>query len=60
MDAIKISEYAHALYSSHGDRAEAEVSKKMRESEEAERFDEANDWKAIRQAIRSLRGPNQS
>ncbi|WP_299848440.1 hypothetical protein [uncultured Roseovarius sp.] len=59
MDAIKVSEYARALYSSHGDRAEAEASKKMRESKEAEKVDEANDWKAIRQAIRSLRGPNQ-
>ena len=60
MDAIKISEYAHALYSSHGDKAEAEASRKMRECEEAGQDDNAKDWRAIRQAIRSLRGPNQS
>ena len=60
MDAIKVAEYAHALYSSHGDKAEAEASKKMRQCEEAGQSDEATNWKAIRQAIRSLRGPNQS
>ncbi len=56
----KVAEYARALYDAHGDKAEAEASQKIRECEEANRDDEASDWKAIRQAIRSLRGPNQS
>ena len=60
MDALKVSEYARALYSAHGDRAEAEASKKVKECEAADRGDEAADWNAIRQAIRALRGPNQS
>lgn len=60
MDAIKISEYARSLYRSHGDKAEAVAAKKMRDSEAAGRDDNAKDWKAIRQAIRALRGPNQS
>ncbi|MFW8635287.1 hypothetical protein [Cribrihabitans pelagius] len=60
MDAVKAAEYARALYSAHGDRAEAEAAQKMRQCEEAGKSDEASDWKAVRQAIRSLRGPNQA
>lgn len=59
VDAIKVAEYARALYSTHGDRAEAEVAQKMRDCESAGKADEAEDWKAVRQAIRQLRGPNQ-
>lgn len=59
MDAIKASEYARALYSAHGDRAEAEAAQKMRQCEEAGKPDEAADWKAVRQAVRAMRGPNQ-
>ncbi len=60
MDAIKISEYARALYSTHGDKAEALAAKKMRGCVAEGRGDNAKDWKAIRQAIRALRGPNES
>lgn len=60
MDAIKISEYARALYNSHGDKAEAEAAQKVKECEKAGQSDQAKNWTAIRQAIRSLRGPNQS
>ncbi|CRL11802.1 hypothetical protein [Phaeobacter italicus] len=60
MDAIKTAEYARALYSAHGDRAEAEVAQKMRICQESGKTAEAEDWKSVRQMIRSLRGPNQS
>ncbi|MGR3759925.1 hypothetical protein ACUXV3_07290 [Roseobacteraceae bacterium NS-SX3] len=59
MDAIKAAEYARALYSAHGDRAEAEAAQKMRACEEAGKASEAGDWEAVRRAIRALRGPNQ-
>ncbi len=59
MDAIKTAEYARALYTAHGDRAEAEAAQKMRECEEAGNPHEARDWEAVRQAIRQIRGPNQ-
>jgi len=60
MNAMQTAEYARALYSAHGDKAEAEAARKMHECELAESPDKARDWKAIRQAIRSMRGPNQS
>ncbi|WP_264210392.1 hypothetical protein [Leisingera thetidis] len=60
MDAIKATEYARALYSAHGDKAELEAAQKMRECEEAGKDTEAADWKAVRQAIRAMRGPNQT
>lgn len=59
MDAIQTAQYARALYASHGDKAEAEAAQKERECQEAGKADEARDWKAVRQAIRQLRGPNQ-
>jgi hypothetical protein len=60
MDAIKTSEYARALLSSHGPRAEAEAARKMNDCESAGKADEAEDWRKIRQAISELRGPPQS
>ncbi|KUJ80609.1 hypothetical protein AVO45_06075 [Ruegeria marisrubri] len=59
MDAIKAAEYARALYSAHGDKAEAEAAQKMRACEAAGNMSEAKDWEAVRQAIRQIRGPNQ-
>ncbi|MBY6066859.1 hypothetical protein KUW17_08910 [Leisingera aquaemixtae] len=60
MDAIKAAEYARALYSAHGDKAEAEAAQKMRECEAAGKDSEAADWKAVRQAVRAMRGPHQT
>lgn len=60
MDAVKISEYARSLYNSHGDKAEVEAAHKAIACEAAGQTDEAKNWTAIRQAIRSLRGANQS
>lgn len=60
MDPIKTAEYARALYSTHGDRAEAEAAQRMRNCQAAGKTGEAEDWRAVRQAIRQLRGPNES
>ncbi|WP_323783858.1 hypothetical protein [Leisingera sp.] len=60
MDTIKAAEYARALYAAHGDKAEAEAAQKMRSCQEAGKDSEAADWKAVRQAVRALRGPNQA
>lgn len=60
MDPLKTAEYARALYSAHGDQAEAEAAKKMRECEAAGNKQQAQDWQAVRQTIRQIRGPNQS
>ncbi|AZV79159.1 hypothetical protein EBB79_15595 [Parasedimentitalea marina] len=60
MNAMQTAEYARALYSAHGDKAEAEAARKMHECELAKSPEKARDWQAIRRAIRSMRGPNQS
>ncbi|EEX12627.1 MAG: hypothetical protein ACX93U_14960 [Salipiger thiooxidans] len=60
MDAMQITEYAQALYRTHGDRAEIEAAQKVRESEERGNATQARDWRAIQAAIRSHRGALQS
>ncbi|WP_409197309.1 hypothetical protein [Jannaschia sp. W003] len=52
--------YAHALYHAHGDVAEAEAAQKARRFAEAGRANEAEDWRAVRIAIRQMRGALQS
>ncbi|WP_424833461.1 hypothetical protein [Ruegeria sp.] len=59
MDPLKTAEYARALYTAHGDRAEAEAAQKMRECEAAGNAQEAKNWQAVRSTIRQIRGPNQ-
>lgn len=60
MDVSKISEYARALYNSHGDKAEAEAAQKAKQREDAGEEKEAADWRAIRAAIREIRGAHES
>lgn len=60
MDMMKVSEYAHALYSAHGDKAELEAAQHQKEHEAAGREDEAQIWLSVRSAIRQLKGANQS
>ncbi|WP_170383013.1 hypothetical protein [Ruegeria atlantica] len=60
MDALQTAQYARALYTAHGDRAEAEAAQKERECEAAGNLQEAKDWQAVRQTIRQMRGPNQA
>lgn len=59
MDAVRTTEYARALFSVHGDRAEAEAARRMRDCADAGRGDEAEDWKKIRLVVSEMRGPRQ-
>ncbi|MEO9575047.1 MAG: hypothetical protein ABJ263_17260 [Tateyamaria sp.] len=60
MEAIKVAEYAQALYAAHGDKAEVEAARRANEALDAKKLDEAENWQAVRASIRRLRGPNQS
>ena len=60
MNAIQTAEFARALYSAHGDKAEAEAAHKAQECVEVGKTEKAEEWQAVRRAIRSMRGPNQS
>jgi hypothetical protein len=59
MDAMKISEIAHALYGAHGDAAELEAARRENLSRAEGNTTEADHWRAIRGSIRSLKGANQ-
>lgn len=60
METEMVTEYARALYSAHGDKAEAEAAQRARQLREAGNEKEARDWQAVRSAIRQMRGPNES
>jgi hypothetical protein len=60
MDMTQVDDYAHRLYSAHGDRAEYEAAQKAKECEESGKTEEAEQWRQVRQKIRILRGPNVS
>ena len=60
MEVSKVSEYARALYEARGDKAEAEAAKRAKQHEESGEEGDAADWNAIRAAIRTIRGANQS
>lgn len=60
MQRAKVMEHATALYRAHGDRAEAEAAQKAAEEEKLGRTTIAEDWRAVRDAIRTLRGANES
>ncbi|MCB1356720.1 MAG: hypothetical protein KDK53_09570 [Maritimibacter sp.] len=55
----KVAGYARALYEAHGDRAEAEAAQKMTAAEADGKPDEVEQWRAVREAVRALRGANQ-
>jgi hypothetical protein len=60
MDLKQTTQYARSLLEAHGGKAEAEAAQKMNAAEEAGKADEAEDWRAIRESIRALRGANES
>jgi hypothetical protein len=60
MEKTKIAEYARALYKAHGEKAEAEAAQKAKHHEEAGEEQEAANWRAIRAAIREMRGAHES
>ena len=55
----RVADYARALYEAHGDKAEAEAAQKMAAAEEAGQAEEVAQWRAVREAVRALRGANQ-
>ncbi|MFA3915842.1 hypothetical protein [Ruegeria hyattellae] len=59
MDMIKTTEYARALYTAQGPKAEAEIARKIQDCKDKGQEAEAQDWKAVRRAIISMRGPHQ-
>ena len=60
MEQSKIREYARSLYDAHGDKAEAEVAHRAAECEKVGDESGAENWRAIRAAIREMRGPHES
>ena len=60
MPAIQIDDYAQRLYAAHGDRAEYEAAQKAKESEAKGDTEAAEQWRQVRAAIRTMRGPNES
>ena len=60
MEIAKITEYARALYDAHGDNAEAEAAQKAKQHEEAVETSESETWRAVRRAIREIRGARES
>ncbi|WP_146592186.1 hypothetical protein [Puniceibacterium confluentis] len=60
MEMTKVSEYAHALYGAHGDKAELEAAQRQHEHEAAGDEDQARTWRAIRAAVRQMKGANHS
>jgi hypothetical protein len=60
METIQVDDYAHRLYAAHGDKAEFEAAQKARACEESGDAEAAAQWRQVRQAIRILRGPNES
>jgi hypothetical protein len=59
MEASKVAEYARALYEAHGNKAETEAAQKAKQHEGAGETKEAATWRAIRGAIREIRGAHQ-
>jgi len=57
MGTSDLIQYAHALYSAHGDKAEAEAAQKAVQAEAANDNAEAARWRLIRGHIKELRGP---
>ncbi|GAB5445684.1 hypothetical protein [Gymnodinialimonas sp.] len=60
MQTSSITEYAHALYTAHGDRAEFEAARKAKEAREIGARQEAERWQSIRLHIKELRGARQT
>ncbi len=60
MNTIQTAQTARALLVAQGPRAEAEAARRARRCDAAGQHGEAETWTRIRQAIRQMRGPNES
>ena len=59
MKTEQINRLAHSFYAAHGDAAEVEVTHKASVAEAAGNEAEAEAWRAVRVAIKELRGAHQ-
>lgn len=55
MNEKQISDYAHRLRESHGDKAEFVAAQKAKDFEGRNKAEDAEDWRRIRAALRELR-----
>ncbi len=60
MLVTQIREHARMLYQAHGDKAEFEAAQKARTFDQSGDMIQAQDWRAIRDAIHEMRGPHAS
>ncbi|OAN84277.1 hypothetical protein A8B78_07355 [Jannaschia sp. EhC01] len=60
MQTQSITEYAHALYAAHGNRAEHEAARKAKVANDNGAREEAERWQSIRLHIKELRGARQT
>lgn len=60
MQTSSTTQYAHALYAAHGDKAEYEAARKAQVAAEEGENDEARKWQSIRLHIKELRGARQT
>lgn len=60
MQTSTVSQYAHALYAAHGDRAELEAAQKAKAANDNGAREEAERWNNIRLHIKELRGARQT
>lgn len=60
METSTITQYAHALYAAHGDKAEHEAAQKAQAANDNGNPEEAKRWQSIRMHIKELRGARQT
>jgi hypothetical protein len=60
MQETQIYDYARQLLDAHGDKAVAEAARKACEFEEQGENEQAETWRHIEAAIKSMRGPHAS
>lgn len=57
MQAVEIQTHARRLYDAHGTKALAEAAQKAKACEASGSKQEAEDWRRIEAALRSMTGP---
>lgn len=60
MGEIEIHDYARQLLEAHGEMAVVEAAQKARNFEERGQTEEAETWRHIEAALKSMRGPHLS
>ncbi len=60
MKITDVSVLAEQLLAAHGDKAEAEAAQHASAADQAGNADEAEQWRKVRAAVSSLRGPHAS